>query len=112
MKPDPRLTRHVDRIYPDLQDLFAAGEAVEDLLAHPGWLHITRLIEYETATVDFDLDGRAEPLSQAEYAMAHGRRGGLRAIEGASGAILSKYRSALEAQRRRHERGAESPQEA
>lgn len=112
MKQDPRLKRHVERIYPDMQDLFAAGEAVEDLQAHPGWLHIVRLLEWEISTIDHTLDGRLVPLSQAEYAMAHGRRSGLRAFEDAAGAILSEYRDTLEEQRAKHERGAESPQEA
>lgn len=112
MEPDKHLTRHVRAIYPDLESLFAAGEAVEDLLRHPGWLHLVRLADYEIATTDATLDRTDTPLSQAEYAYAHGRRGGLRALEGSAGAILSKYRAALEEQRAKYESGAESSQEA
>lgn len=88
------------------------GEAVESLVAHPGWAHVTRLVEAEVAEIDRTLDGRDEPLEQAQYALKHGRRGGLRGAMEAAEAILDLYRTALDEQRRKHESGAESPQEA
>jgi hypothetical protein len=59
-----------------LEDLFRAGEVVEDLAAHPGWKVIDELLQAEVDTVDRRLDTDRPLDSRAEYAAAHGRRGG------------------------------------
>lgn len=109
VRADPHYTRHVKGTA--LEELFAIGEAVESLAGHPGWIHVQRLVDAEIAEIDRKLDGREEPLSQAEYALAHGRRGGLRGARDAAEAILDGYQRALAEQQRRHEGDAESSPE-
>ena len=106
----PPWTGHVDRLYGEFEDLFAAGEAVEALLAHPGWEHITRLLDAETDQVMAEADSRLLE-SRADYAYAHGRAGGLRALRLAAQAILDRSALRLEQQRSKHERGADAPLE-
>jgi hypothetical protein len=101
---DPTITRHLKDLYPSLEALFAAGEEVEALLAHPGWGHVVRLLDAEIATIDRDLDGGLKE-SRAEYAQAHGRRGGLRFSRDAAVALLERARDTLEQQRLLHEDG-------
>ena len=101
------MDRHLDAIYAEPQHLFEAGDEVQALLAHPGWLHITRLIEWEVATIDHGLDGRDEPLTQAQYAARHGRRGGLRGAQAAADAIIGKADREYRRQRAKHEGDAE-----
>lgn len=84
------------------------GEAVESLVTHPGWAHVQRLVEAEIAEIDRALDAGDEPLTQAQYAIRHGRRGGLLASRDAAETILARYRAALEHQRAKHENPAES----
>jgi hypothetical protein len=69
--------------------LFAAGEAVADLLGHPGWAHVKRLLDAEALVVS---SGMGERLleSRSEYAFRHGRLGGLRAIDTAADAIVRR----------------------
>jgi hypothetical protein len=107
----PALVRHVDDAYSDFSDLFAAGEVVEALRNHPGWEHVQRVVELEVAAIDRQLDN-PHPLEQATYAMAHGRRGGLRAMRDAADAIVERARKRYSEQQAKHESGAESPQEA
>lgn len=103
MGSTPVWTRHLDRLYPSLEALFDAGEEVASLIAHPGWTHVARLIEAEIATIDRDLDAARQPLSQAEYAAAHARRGGLRGASEAAAALLHRYHVYLDKQRQVHE---------
>lgn len=107
-RPEPFLTRHL-RGWP-LDELFEAGEAVEHLLAHPGWAHVDRLLGAEIATIEASLDGGLLE-SKAAYAFAHGRKGGLKAAREAAGAIVHKAAVKLEEQRSRHERDAGSSRE-
>jgi hypothetical protein len=111
MGSTPEMSRHLRGEYGSLEELFRAGEAVQGLLEHPGWKHIMAVVDAEIATIDRELDSHREPLSQALYAMKHGRRGGLMAVEQAAQAILRRYEASLEEQRQRHESGAGSPQE-
>jgi hypothetical protein len=101
------MERHLKTIYPLPQDLFDAGDAVVTLEASAGWLHVSRLIEYEIATIDAGLDGSNQPLTQAEYAMAHGRRDGLRGAQKAIETISAVAQREYERQRARHEGDAE-----
>lgn len=102
-KHEPRYAKHVRDIYSDLDDLFAAGEQVRSMLTHPGWRHVALILHAEIAEIDGKLDGRDTPLSQAEYALEHGRRHGLRSAEQAAGALVSLYERALRTQQARHE---------
>lgn len=95
---------HVGDLFPQLDELAAAGEAVQDLRAHPGWAHLVRLLDKEAATVSGGLDGRLLE-SRADYAFAHGRVGGLKAMEAAADAIVRKATDELDKQRAKHERG-------
>jgi hypothetical protein len=97
----PALSRHMNGW--DLRETFSAGEAVEDLAAHPGWKVIDALLQAEVDTVDRRLDTDRPLDSRAEYAAAHGRRGGLLAARAAVGTVLARYRSTLEEQQRKHE---------
>lgn len=94
-----------------LEETFTAGAAVESLLAHPGWDHIGRLLDAEIAEIDRKVDGSLLE-SKSEYAFLHGRRGGIRFGRDVAEAILSRSRQKLEEQRAKHERSAESLQEA
>jgi hypothetical protein len=112
MAADPRFSRHIPEVFPTMEGLLEAGEAVESLLSHPGWLALQTLIAAERSVIDRDLDRTSIPLSQAEYALAHGRRDGLSSADEAATALIGRYQSTLRTQQLRHERGSELPQEA
>jgi hypothetical protein len=107
MPDDPRFANHIKDVWPSLTDLFAAGENVRGLMAHPGWADIFRLIEAQVAEIDRALDGASTPKTQAEYAMEHGRRDGLFGYLRAAQAIVGRADKKLEEQRQRHEGDAE-----
>lgn len=96
----------MSELFPSLDELAMAAEAVRATVASPGWVAIARVLEAEIATIDRDLDGSDEPMSQAEYALAHGRRYGLRGADEAAGAILRKAEFDLRRQKAKHENGA------
>lgn len=105
-RSDPHYKRHTRGTA--LDELFSMGDAVASLVEHPGWAHVIRLLDAEVAEIDRTLDGSQEPLSQAQYALKHGRRGGLRGAREAAEAILERYHVALAEQRAKHEGDAES----
>jgi hypothetical protein len=94
------------RAFPDMLDLFAAGEEVAQLMTHPGWRHLSTLLDLATADVDAMLDGRLLD-SRAAYAQAHGRRGALRAMHEAASAIVAESTRKLDEQRTKYEGAAE-----
>jgi hypothetical protein len=103
----PAYSNLTRRIYgSDLSGLFEAGEAVRALVAHPGWVHVSRLVEEEIAQIDFSLDGRLRD-TRAEYAFDHGRRSGLRAMQQAADAIVHVAEHERDKQQRKHEGAAE-----
>lgn len=106
---NPRLKRHVDTMWPDFQTLWAKGMAVEDLQGHPGWEAVLAVLDQELATIGVSLEDSNIPLSQAEYALAHGRMGGLRAARQAVQVILETAAKRYEEQQAKHESGAGSP---
>lgn len=106
----PALLNDVDAFYSTFDDLFTAGEAVEQLLAHPGWAHVTGLLDVQIAEIETSTDGRLLE-SKSHYAFAHGRMGGLRGARQAAEAILSRARLRLEQQQAKHEGDAESSPE-
>lgn len=87
--------------------LFAAGEAVESLIAQEGWTHVVRLVEMQVADLDRALDGRLLD-SRSEYARLHGQRSALRGFMEAAHAIVAEAARRRVEQERRHERVAES----
>jgi len=105
---DPRMTRHIDRLWPEPQGLFEAGEIVQEFTSHPGWAVITRVLEEELAEIGSRLDHGSKPLEQAEYALAHGRRGGLLAMNEAAQAILVRFQQRMAEQRDLYESAGES----
>jgi hypothetical protein len=108
---DRRYLRHLKDAFPTLEGLFTAGAEVADLIDQPGWNHLMTVLDREVATIDRRLDMADQPHSQAQYALEHGRRDGLRSAREAAQAIVLAYLAKLEEQRRRHEGGAESPPE-
>lgn len=105
-RPDPGYTNLTRNVFHKLDDLFEAGEAVRALQAHPGWTHLSRLIDATTDEVDVSLDGRLLS-SRSEYAWAHGRRSGLRAMRDAAHAIVSEADRKLAEQQAKYEGAAE-----
>jgi hypothetical protein len=99
---DPALSRHVRDVFPELEHLFEAGENVRSLREHPGWDAVHELIKREIATVQIALDN-ASPLTRSEYASAHGRLRGLKALKGAADAIVEHAEKRHAEQRARHE---------
>lgn len=86
---NPVFSRHVTDIWgEDLPGLVASGEHVQNLLFSPGWGAVMRVIDAELALLDSELDGARSPKEQAEYALAHGRRGGLKAVSDAAKTIM------------------------
>jgi hypothetical protein len=111
-RPDTGFTNLTRSLYEgDMLGLFDAGALVENLLAHPGWTHVARLVQEAADGLDRKLDGRALDSIQ-EYAFDHGRRGALLAFPEAARAIVSHAASERSKQARRHEGAAETALEA
>lgn len=100
---DPRHTRHISTLYPSLERLLAAGEAAEALTSSPGWSVLLDLIDAEIATIDRELDSGRVLESRADYAAAHGRRGGLKAVPELVYALIGRAETRLMEERAKHE---------
>lgn len=96
------MSRHIATRYRSLEELTQAAEAVESLLASEGWRVISTLIDDEISTIENALDD-GPPISQAEYAYAHGRKGGLKAGKVAANLLIARATAKLEEQRKKHE---------
>lgn len=103
---DPALTRHFDGL--TLERLLSDAEAVQGLAGHPGWTVLAGLLDAEVALIDRKLDGGLLE-SRAEYAAAHGRRGGLRAAQQFIEALTARADARLAEQRAKHEGDAAEP---
>lgn len=97
---DPELQVLVDLAFPTLEELFAAGEAVEAMVQTPGWTAFQQVLDVELA--DQRVSGR-KPLSHAEYALAHGRQGALYTNKDLAGAIVARAANVREEQASKHE---------
>lgn len=104
---DPAYANAVARRFPDHRALFAAGERIQSLIAHPGWADIMDVLDGQIEGLDAKLDGAA-PLAHVTYAHHHGERRGLRAAREAAFALESRYVAELERQQVKHEATAES----
>jgi hypothetical protein len=107
-RPDRKATRHVDDLYSSLEEILSASEAVQGLVSHAGWNHAQAAVASEVDLIDRKLDSGIEPLSRAEYAMWHGRRGGLLFLAEALDAIVLRAAQRYEEQRSKHEGAGES----
>lgn len=87
-----------------LEELDNVARALEQLQAHPGWSALQTLLDGEIADVDARLENGSKPLDQAEYALLHGTRRGLRSSKDAVATVIAKYRDQLA----RHERQPEA----
>jgi hypothetical protein len=102
----------IDDAFPTLEQVIAAGEAVESLLAHPGWDLLQGIVQAEIDSALTALDrGGTELPSQAEYARAHGRRGGLLYLREVAQATVARAAQRYEEQRFKHEGAAETAPE-
>lgn len=106
-KVSPSLNGHVDSLFSSFEDLFAAGEAVEQLVGGAGWAHVLAVLDAEISTIERRFDERLLE-SRSDYAFAHGRLGGLRAARSAAEAILGRAALRLEQQQRKHDGGADA----
>ena len=95
--------------FPTLDSLTSAAEAVSGLLKHPGWTHLCRLLDAETAGLDEQMDGGRLLESRAHYALLHGQRRGMGAAVGLAHAVVREADKRLEQERTRNERGADAP---
>jgi hypothetical protein len=98
---DPKITRHLKHL--TLEQLETASEWIGVTVATPGWEALLGLVEREIAMIDRQLEGDRPLESRAHYAIAHGRRGGLRAMAEFAEALLDEAESRLEEQRAKHE---------
>lgn len=104
---EPRYTNLTRTAYKgDMVSLFAAAEAVEQLVAQPGWQHVVRLIELDGAEIEAKLSGLLS--SRAEYAHWTARRAGLRGFMEAAHAIVAVAAKTRAEQQRKHEATAET----
>jgi len=108
---DPKAKRHVDGVYPTLAEVLTASEEVQALLSHPGWAHAQAMVASEVETINRELDRGGEPHSRAEYAKAHGRRGGLLYLREALDAIVQRAEQRYVEQQRKHEDAPERASE-
>jgi hypothetical protein len=99
---EPIYTSHVREQFPDLRDLFRAGEAVQGLVFDHGWAAVVAVVGREIDAIDRKLDG-PNPLTHVEYAHLHGQRRGLRGMQDAAFALERHYEAALQEQERKHE---------
>lgn len=106
------LVRHVDKIWGKSEDaaLIEAAEAVETALSGPGYQAVKRVLDAELESLDRRLDGDSI-LEQAEYARLLGRRGAIRAYEGAAQAIIIRSRERFEVAERSANAAGESAAE-
>ena len=86
---DPAISRHVDKLWPDLRDLTESAAQVETLADSNGLARVRQVIEAEVESIDRKL-GRQALSSVEEYAHAHGRRGALHEVDDAITAILER----------------------
>lgn len=103
---DPQLQVFVDDAFPDLGELFAAGEAVEAVVSTDGWQALQKVIGAELRAETARLSRGRKALDQADYALAHGRLGGLQAAADLADAIVTRAREVHEEQAAKHENGA------
>lgn len=106
-RPEPEFIAQAKRVYPDLESLFDAGEHVANLMSHPGWNLLARVLEASMADIDARLDGQLLA-TRSDYAREHGKRAGLRAMTEAARAIVGEAERQRAKQQAKYEVTAES----
>lgn len=91
-KAPPAIVRHVGKVWHGaerLPNLIECAEAVEILVASPGWAAVQAVLDAEATSIEDSLNNG--PAKDApEYAKAHGRLGALRASVDAARAIIEQ----------------------
>ncbi len=99
---EPIWANHVREQFAEMRGLFAAGEAAERLVFDQGWQSVLRLVGAEIEAIEAKLGG-AQPLGHVEYAHLHGQLRGLKSVQHARHALVSRYVAVREEQERKHE---------
>lgn len=99
---NPKIHRHLKDLYPELAQAIDAAESAVSVARHPGMSVLRDILLAEITTISRELDN-GRPLEQAEYAMAHGRRGGLTAALEALDVLVEWAESRAAAERAKHE---------
>lgn len=89
-----------------MTSLFEDAAAVDQLLRHPGFEIIGRLVAADVAEIDSTLNGRLLD-THAEYARLTGRRGGLGIFEATAHALVAEAEKVKDEQARKHESTSE-----
>lgn len=110
-REDAALERHVRDLWPDLEHLLEAGESVAQVVSHPGWEAVQTLLQADIDAISGELERFRRPLAQADYAMCHGRIGGLKAALAAVDTIVGCAERRRVDEQARHEAAAESAAE-
>jgi len=101
---DPRWKKHVRDVFgADADALQRAHDAVRATVASPGWEVIQGMLRAERGIVDRKLDDPDRVLEHADYALKHGYRAGLNALEDVARVLIDYTAELVEDQRRRHE---------
>lgn len=103
---DPQLQVLVDDAFPEVGELFAAGEAVELMATTAGWQALRKVIGAELRAEAARLSRGRKALDQADYALAHGRLGGLQTAYDLADAIVARAQGRREEQAAKHENAA------
>ena len=107
----PSAANAVRQAYRGLEGLNAAADAVEAMMATPGWAIVQELMRSQEQAIGRKLRMGHEPLPQATYAMWHGRLDGIATIRDLPEALLKRRRDEMAKQKAKHEgEGAGSPE--
>lgn len=106
---DPTYARHVQEEFSTMEDLFAAGEYVEQLRQHPGWALVQTIVGAELSQVESELGRNRKPLEQAEYALKHGLLSGLAGAQAAADTIVGEAQRVYREQQEAHETAGSIP---
>lgn len=106
----PSAKNAVRQAYRGLEGLNDAADAVEAMMATPGWAIVMELAQAQKEAIDRKLRLGHEPKTQAEYAMWHGRLDGLATVFDLAEALSQRRRDEMAKQKAKHEgEGAGSP---
>lgn len=82
-------------------ELDHAADVLEQLKVHPGWAVLQQLLDREREDISGLLQSGDKPLEQAEYAMHHGRLGGVTAARDMLDTVLAKHAERAKAENER-----------
>lgn len=100
---------NLDALYPSLEAIEDAAEAVTALMRSPGYDVLRHLIGAEIVEEERRLEGR-HVLEHTDYVAGHNRKAGLRRVESLMTELISRCEKRLSEARAKYEiDGAESP---